>query len=567
MKVNLGEFQFDPVEPTDFRLAIEGASGTGKTNTISCILEDLADTNIPTLVIERLGVLSSVRQKDQDLVLVSNDEEADLTIPLEELDIVGKLVLDQGLKIILDVQSYKDPGSREYEAHGAAAKALSGLYNRARERFKKGKRRKCLLVADEVHFLAPERTSGQVDRSNASVKRCLSIFTRIATEGGNLGINQIVAYQRRALTTKNIVTQFTDKIIHRLHSVDRKSAAKEIGIDEAKIKELGTGEAFIYGDFTDHEVVGPVKVRKRTTPDPREENFELVEPPDDIKKILEDVKQQVRDKKKERKEKESKIKQLTQKVKRLKKQNEELKEKAHIKEGLVELLTSGQNIGSDEVKDKLEKLEQRNKELTGKKEKIKELRTKIQELRKKLEKKEVRIKEQKAQIREYQELHRQLEKLKPSFNKIAKVLGIEFHSEDVNKKLAKEHRRSKEEIKSSRNAKGKIELLKDERVQEYVKEISRDTPANVSSNSIRKILLALASSKDPLIQEEIQKSAGYKYTVTRATISYLKEKNLVEKTENDGEKAFDLAENQMDQITESLQRRKQVKELEKTLNF
>lgn len=56
--VQLGDFTFDPVDAPDFRLNVEGASGTGKSNTLAVILEDLADTQMPTLVIERLGILS-----------------------------------------------------------------------------------------------------------------------------------------------------------------------------------------------------------------------------------------------------------------------------------------------------------------------------------------------------------------------------------------------------------------------------------------------------------------------------------------------------------------------------
>ena len=41
-EVTLGDFAFDPVEPSDFRLALEGASKTGKSNSLAVFLEDLA---------------------------------------------------------------------------------------------------------------------------------------------------------------------------------------------------------------------------------------------------------------------------------------------------------------------------------------------------------------------------------------------------------------------------------------------------------------------------------------------------------------------------------------------
>jgi len=39
--VKIGDFEFDPVEPQDFWLNVEGASKTGKSNTIAVIMEDL----------------------------------------------------------------------------------------------------------------------------------------------------------------------------------------------------------------------------------------------------------------------------------------------------------------------------------------------------------------------------------------------------------------------------------------------------------------------------------------------------------------------------------------------
>jgi vacuolar-type H+-ATPase subunit I/STV1 len=81
--VTLGDVQFDLVATQDFRLSVEGTSGTGKSNTLAVILEDLANVAIPSLIIERLGALSPVRLEDEDIVVVAAlvetfDVDADL---------------------------------------------------------------------------------------------------------------------------------------------------------------------------------------------------------------------------------------------------------------------------------------------------------------------------------------------------------------------------------------------------------------------------------------------------------------------------------------------------------
>jgi len=73
--VTLGDVEFDPVATQDFRLSVEGTSGTGKSNTLAVILEDLADVAIPTLMVERLGALSPVRLEDES----ESEKTVDLT--------------------------------------------------------------------------------------------------------------------------------------------------------------------------------------------------------------------------------------------------------------------------------------------------------------------------------------------------------------------------------------------------------------------------------------------------------------------------------------------------------
>jgi len=85
-RVELGDVAFNPVTTQDFRLSVEGTSGTGKSNTLAVILEDLADVSIPTLIIERVGhavgdvegvpnTVSLLVEFDHDLIAGSVDPD------------------------------------------------------------------------------------------------------------------------------------------------------------------------------------------------------------------------------------------------------------------------------------------------------------------------------------------------------------------------------------------------------------------------------------------------------------------------------------------------------------
>ena len=189
--VTLGEFTFDPLEPTDFRLTLEGASRTGKSNTMAVLLEDLAETPVPTLIIERLGILSTVRQLDEHLIVIGacDEEGIDLAVPLDQLDIVAEMVLERGLKVLLDINTYVDAGDEPemHTEHLATARVLSALDSRVQERLRGGRRRKCLLFVDEVHYLAPE-SGAQHIQTDEYVNRARGQIVTIFTEGGNKGV-------------------------------------------------------------------------------------------------------------------------------------------------------------------------------------------------------------------------------------------------------------------------------------------------------------------------------------------------------------------------------------------
>lgn len=372
-------FQFDPVAPSDFRLAVEGASKTGKSNTLAVLLEDLADTALPTLIIERLGILSTLRTVDDNLIVVGARDEPgiDLAVPMESVETVAEMVLDRGLKVILDVSTYAGLDDDGHTEHQAVSRVLKALNDNAQARLRTGNRRKCLVVADEVHYLAPENNAPHIELDEY-VRRARGQLVTIATEGGNKGLNFIAAYQRRAYASKGVVSQMDNYVIHRLHRTDRAEAAREIGVDEDEIAALGTGEVFVYGDITRQRLRGPVRVRKRRSPDPREESFELPEPPDDLREILDELGEEVAEVQAEREKRRDRIEQLEERVDSLQEENEELRRQVDVEQRMADAFDriaegdyEGQGVPADvaaefeDLQDRGEELARQNDRLQG----------------------------------------------------------------------------------------------------------------------------------------------------------------------------------------------------------
>jgi predicted nuclease with TOPRIM domain len=344
--VTLGDVAFDPVATQDFRLSVEGTSGTGKSNTLAVILEKLADTNIPTLIIERLGALSPVRLEDESIVVVgARDEEGvDLAVGLEDLDQLGGWVLDRGMKVLLDVSTYADYEAEKSRVHLAAAKAIRSLNDRAHEKYRSGDRTKSLLVVDEAHILAPKDSAPEPELDEW-VKRCRGQLIKASTEGGNKGVSIIVGYQRRAFLHNGVIQLAQDFVAHRPGDEDIDRTADALRCSEDELAALGTGEVLARGaTITGDDLVGPTSVRKRRSPDPREESFELPETPDELSAVLDDIQSEVEAERERRSEREDELEQLREENDRLQERVEELEQELADTDRLASAL---ENFGAE----------------------------------------------------------------------------------------------------------------------------------------------------------------------------------------------------------------------------
>jgi len=346
LRVEFGDVAFDPVTTQDFRLSVEGTSGTGKSNTLAVLLEDLAEVSIPTLVIERLGALTPARLVDEDIVVVGAREEegVDLAVALEDLDQIGSWVLDRGMKIVLDISTYADYEDEKSRIHLAAAKALRSLNDRAHEKYRAGDRTKSLLVVDEAHILAPKDSAPEPELDEY-VKRCRGQLIKASTEGGNKGISIVVGYQRRAFLHNGVIQLAQDFVAHKPGDEDIGRTADALRCSEDLLADLGMGEIVARGEsITGGDLVGPTSVRKRRSPDPREETFELPEAPDELTDVLDELQEEVVAEQERRAEREDELEQLRYENERLQERVDELEQELADTDRLASALD---NLGSN----------------------------------------------------------------------------------------------------------------------------------------------------------------------------------------------------------------------------
>ncbi len=288
------------------------------------------------------------------------------------------------MKILLDVSTYSDYTQSESRVHEAAGKAVRSLNDRAQEKYKAGSRTKSLLVIDEAHYMAPKDNAPEPELDD-NVKMCRGQIIKACTEGGNKGISTIVSYQRRAFLHNGVISLCKDWIVHGLANEDAAKVAKKLNIDRDLIDELGVGEILARGDnLTGGELVGPTKVRKRSSPDPREEEFEIPETSAEKQEVLNEIQESIEDRMEEREEEKSRVEELEEKVEQLQDDKEEMQEALENREELRKALkglnetdsSSSQNV--QEISERAEELEEENEDLRNR---LEEKEDQLQEIR------------------------------------------------------------------------------------------------------------------------------------------------------------------------------------------
>jgi cell shape-determining protein MreC len=575
-KVTLGDIEFDPIDTQDFRLSVEGNSGTGKSNTLAVILEDLADVHLPTLIVERVGALAPARLEDENIVVVgARDEEGiDLAVSLEDLGQIGEWVLDRGMKILVDVSTYADYEADESRVHEAAAVAIRSLNDRAHEKYRSGDRTKSLLVVDEAHWLAPKDSAPEPELDD-SVRRCRGQIIKASTEGGNKGISTIVGYQRRAFLHNGVIQLCRDFVSHQPPGEDAGRTADAFRCDVDELANLGTGEILARGEtITDGALVGPTKVRKRRSPDPREESFSLPDTPDELSEVLDEIQDEVEEERKRRSEREDELERLREENERLREEKEELEQELADTERLTSALENLQTDNGGAAKDVGEGVERMQVEVAELRDERDELREDIDELREQLEGAKDRNADLEARVAE---LEAENEDLRETLDEARDVLGVDVVESDVDGDLEQELREARqqvqelkeenEELREQRSPGTRIEPLKDyeeflkddvvQSVLEEAKSVDRTSPRYVKG-----VIASIIDENGPVPYEEIAERLGLSAnTEVSKAASVLEEHRIVEK-EQRGESIYvDLNVNGLNEVREAADRRQKTEDL------
>lgn len=218
---------------------VVGSSGSGKSGVIRVVLEELQRKKIPCVVFDSDGEYCSLLSMFPNIILMGgNNPDGSRRKPELDVEGAGRLAREALFKhksFIFDLSADDDEIQVAFSA--AFISALDGL---ARSQPLENCPDFLAVFIEEAQNLYPQSSD---DSPNGAVKKDLVSLRRsitwLAKRGRKRHISLWLITQRPQAINKNALTQVSSIFALRLtHNLDYKAVGKQLGINEARCKEL-----------------------------------------------------------------------------------------------------------------------------------------------------------------------------------------------------------------------------------------------------------------------------------------------------------------------------------------
>lgn len=225
---------------------VTGKSGSGKSNTVSVIAEELLGAGYNILIVDTEGEYFGLKEQFE-VLHVGATESCDVTIDQERAAKVADITLEHNVPVVLNVADYLD----QEEAKAIVANVIERLFILEGE-YKKP----FLVIVEEMQEYLPQ-TGGQDDLAK--------LLLRVAKRGRKRGLGICGISQRPSAVDKDFITQCDWMVWHRLTwENDVEIVRKILGSEVADaVPELDDGEGYLLTDWDDE--VDRVQFRRKKT--------------------------------------------------------------------------------------------------------------------------------------------------------------------------------------------------------------------------------------------------------------------------------------------------------------
>ncbi|MHB9285870.1 ATP-binding protein [Halobacteriales archaeon Cl-PHB] len=241
---------------------VTGKSGSGKSNTVNVLVEEILDRNQPLLIVDTDGEYWGLKEQ-YSILHLGNGDQCDVRVTSTDAETIVDLALVEHVPIILDISGFLHSEDAQEIVH----RVIRELFHR-----EKTLKEPFLLIVEEVHEYIPE-TGGLSDMGE--------MLIQVAKRGRKHGLGFLGVSQRPASVDKDFITQCDWIVWHRLTwKNDTDVVSTILGNDAADtVEDLNPGEALLMADWNDQTT--QVQMRKKATYDAgATPGFEEWDPPE-----------------------------------------------------------------------------------------------------------------------------------------------------------------------------------------------------------------------------------------------------------------------------------------------
>lgn len=225
---------------------VTGKSGSGKSNSVSVIAEELLSAGYNMLIVDTEGEYFGLKEQ-YEILHVGHGSDCDVQIDIDRADKIAEIALHHNVPVILNVSDFLD----QDEAKAVIASVVERLFI-----LEGDVQKPFLLIVEEMQEYLSQ-TGGKDDLAK--------LLLRVAKRGRKRGLGLCGISQRPSAVDKDFITQCDWMVWHRLTwendvEIVRKIMGTEIASD---IPELGDGEAYLLTDWDDD--VSRVQFRRKKT--------------------------------------------------------------------------------------------------------------------------------------------------------------------------------------------------------------------------------------------------------------------------------------------------------------
>lgn len=234
-EINIGKAQ---AKGEGLRFSVLGKSGSGKTNTLFVIAEEMLAAGFPLLVIDPMNCFRHLRSLPYPVIVAGPRPSADVRLTLDNAPALAEWFFKERVSLVIDTGMY-EPG-QDVEI---VAAFLERFWRLILTQDEDTALQPYAILLDEAHEFIPQGKGTQA----------ATILKDIGKRGRQMNVWVFTATQRAASMDKNFLTQVNGIIALRVSlGLDTAVVAAGMSASEKTIvgimRKLETGQALVIGD-------------------------------------------------------------------------------------------------------------------------------------------------------------------------------------------------------------------------------------------------------------------------------------------------------------------------------